>query len=523
MPVLPSASLTRPTMTSLKRLFLIFLLFLAVLLGFIIRMQINNGIKDSDDVVTSSRSSRKSNPSMQNDNHIHHKEAKNQSVSEIHFSCEVKNQKQACSSNLNQNSPPLEDEPVACPGFFRWIQDDLRPWKASRISKEMVERGKPMADFRLVILNGRAYIESYRKSFQTRDIYTQWGILQLLRRYPGQVPDLDLMFNCGDKPIVKAGDYMEEPPPVFRYCKDNNTLDIVFPDWSFWGWPEINIKPWEALLKELENAGKKVKWEDRQPFAFWKGNPSTSSYRRDLLRCNVSKTKEWNARIFAQLNSEGYDVIQIQKTKKLNVQDWDAERRLEFRNSDLARQCDYRYKIYMEGVAWSVSLKYILACDSLTLMEKSQYHDFFSRGLMPLLHYWPIKNEELCKSIKLAVDWGNTHKQQAQIIGKAASYFMHKGLKMDFVYDYMLHVLKEYADLLNYQPSIPPNAVEYCSEAMACPARGLEKEYMMESFVKFPKNSSPCKLAHPFHLNTIPALVQEQENLINKESGGGGN
>ncbi|KAG9445027.1 hypothetical protein H6P81_016367 [Aristolochia fimbriata] len=35
-------------------------------------------IKDTDDVVTSSRSSKISNPSMQNDNYIHHKEARKQ-------------------------------------------------------------------------------------------------------------------------------------------------------------------------------------------------------------------------------------------------------------------------------------------------------------------------------------------------------------------------------------------------------------------------------------------------------------
>ncbi|KAL8124550.1 hypothetical protein AgCh_012268 [Apium graveolens] len=26
------------------------------------------------------------------------------------------------------------------------------------------------------------------------------------------------------------------PPPLVRYCADDSTLDIVFPDWSFWGW-----------------------------------------------------------------------------------------------------------------------------------------------------------------------------------------------------------------------------------------------------------------------------------------------
>lgn len=103
----------------------------------------------------------------------------------------------------------------------------------------MVERAKRTANFRLVVVDGRAYVERYRRAFQTRDVFTQWGILQLLRRYPGKIPDLDLMFDCVDWPVVKLVDYSGPnamaPPPLFRYCGDDSTLDIVFPDWSFWG------------------------------------------------------------------------------------------------------------------------------------------------------------------------------------------------------------------------------------------------------------------------------------------------
>ena len=67
----------------------------------------------------------------------------------------------------------------------------------------------------------------------------------------------------------------------------------------------------------------------------------------------------------------------------------------------------YRYKIYIEGSAWSVSEKYILACDSVTLLVTPQYYDFFTRGLMPLQHYWPIREDNKCRAIKHAVDWGN--------------------------------------------------------------------------------------------------------------------
>lgn len=70
-----------------------------------------------------------------------------------------------------------------------------------------------------------------------------------------------------------------------------------------------------------------------------------------------------------------------------------------------------RYKIYIEGRGWSVSEKYILACDAVALIVRPRYHDFFSRGLMPLQHYWPIPGggRGMCRSIKFAVDWGNAH------------------------------------------------------------------------------------------------------------------
>lgn len=63
-----------------------------------------------------------------------------------------------------------------------------------------------------------------------------------------------------------------------------------------------------------------------------------------------------------------------------------------------------------------MSQKYILACDSMTLLVQPEYYDFFARGLMPMSHYWPIKggNNE-CESIKYAVSWGNSHQEQAII------------------------------------------------------------------------------------------------------------
>ncbi|KAG5021902.1 hypothetical protein JHK85_018244 [Glycine max] len=190
---------------------------------------------------------------------------------------------------------------TSCPEYFRWIHEDLKPWESTGITRDMVERGKHISHFRLVIVNGKAYIEKFAKSYQTRDVFTIWGILQLLRLYPGKIPDLELMFQCGDRTVVFKKDFQVpkmSPPPVFHYCGEENSYDIVFPDWTFWGWAELSIRPWETTLHNILEGNKLVKWKDRIPYAFWKGNPTVSIIRRELGKCNTTEKHDWNARIY---------------------------------------------------------------------------------------------------------------------------------------------------------------------------------------------------------------------------------
>ncbi|KAK9265887.1 hypothetical protein L1049_006953 [Liquidambar formosana] len=419
---------------------------------------------------------------------------------EIPLNCSTGNVSQTCPANYPTTFETDDDpwsKPV-CPDYFRWIHEDLRPWNATGITREMVEGAKKSAHFRLVIVKGKVYVEKYKQSIQTRDVFTIWGIMQLVRRYPGRLPDLELMFDCDDRPVVRSRDYRGPnktgPPPLFRYCGDKWTLDIVFPDWSFWGWAEINIKPWENLLKDVKEGNNKTKWMGREPYAYWKGNPFVAETRQDLLTCNVSEKQDWNARLY--------------------VQDWILESQQGFKQSNVANQCAHRYKIYIEGYAWSVSEKYILACDSVTLVVKPQFYDFFMRNLQPVHHYWPIRDDDKCRSIKFAVDWGNSHKQKAQAIGKAASDFIQEELKMDNVYDYMFHLLNEYAKLLKFEPTIPEGAVEFCSETVACPAEGSHKKFMMESLVKGPSLTSPCAMPPPYAPSVLGGFLRRKANSI---------
>ncbi|RRT85971.1 hypothetical protein B296_00000596 [Ensete ventricosum] len=308
------------------------------------------------------------------------------------------------------------EPPPFCPDYFRWIHEDLRPWNPTGITRKMVESARQFAAFRLLVIGGRVYVDQYHRVFQTRDLFTLWGFVQLATRYPGRLPDLDLMFNCEDMPTVKADDYntSHPPPPLFRYCKDDSTVDIVFPDWSFWG-------------------------------------------------CNF---------------------------------------------------LDDRYKIFVEGRAWSVSSKYILACDSPALFVTTHFHDFLTRGLMPGRHYWPIGEDNQCRSIKFAVDWGNKHQEKVQAMGKEGSSFILEEVKMEFVYQYMLHLLTEYAKLLRYEPTLPENATELCLESLACGEEGRVREFLMQAMVKWTSDSEPCTLPPPYSPGALEQLRSRKADAI---------
>lgn len=51
----------------------------------------------------------------------------------------------------------------------------------------------------------------------------------------------------------------------------------------------------------MKEANEEMKWIDREPYAFWRGNPHMGGNRFDLLKCNVTDEHDWNARIYAQV------------------------------------------------------------------------------------------------------------------------------------------------------------------------------------------------------------------------------
>jgi hypothetical protein len=88
---------------------------------------------------------------------------------------------------------------------------------------------------------------------------------------------------------------------------------------------------------------------------------------------------------------------------------------------------------------------------------------------------------------------------------------------MDYIYDYMFHLLNEYAKLLKFEPRVPEGAVELCPETMACNrSRWPEKEFMSESMVREPSKKDPCSLPPPFEPSSLRIFYATKQNLINR-------
>ncbi|EOY33718.1 hypothetical protein QUC31_018795 [Theobroma cacao] len=378
-----------------------------------------------------------------------------------------------------------------CPNFFKFIYRDLEPWAKTRISINHTMQAKQHAALRVVIVEGRLYVDLYYACVQSRLMFTIWGLLQLLKRYPGMVPDVDMMFDCMDKPTIDRIEHGSFPLPLFRYCTTESHFDIPFPDWSFWGWPETNIQPWDKQFKDIKQGSQAENWTRKLPWAFWKGNPDVEApIRQELMQCNHSR--QWGAQIIRQ--------------------NWAEEAKGGFAQSKLSNQCKHRYKIYAEGYAWSVSLKYILSCGSLALLISPQYEDIFTRGLIPKLNYWPVSPVDLCHSIKFAVDWGNTNPSEAEAIGKRGQQLM-ESLSMDQVYDYMFHLISEYSKLQDFKPVPPSSAQEVCEESLLCLAEPKQKEYLKRA-AAVGSPTPPCSLAKPPNSNFFNILTEHKKKLI---------
>lgn len=86
------------------------------------------------------------------------------------------------------------------------------------------------------------------------------------------------------------------------FCKIVYDFDYKNNASIIWSRPEINIEPWRIASKDIHEGSKILKWKDRVPYAYWRGNPLVAPWRKEFLKCNATATTDWNVRIYSQVS-----------------------------------------------------------------------------------------------------------------------------------------------------------------------------------------------------------------------------
>lgn len=77
----------------------------------------------------------------------------------------------------------------------------------------------------------------------------------------------------------------------------------------------------------------------------------------------------------------------------------------------------------------------------------------------------------------------------------------------------MFHLLSEYAKLLKYQPTVPREAVEVCSDTLICSTKGIRKKFRVHSRIHNVSSSNPCTMAPPWSPADLQDFIERKENL----------
>ena len=102
-----------------------------------------------------------------------------------------------------------------------------------------------------------------------------------------KLPDMELLLNSADNPLVYKGDAASAQLPVFSFSVDGQYGDIMYPAWTFWsGGPAISLYPrglgrFDIKRDSIIAAGAIKPWDNRKDVAFFRGARTTP--QRDAI------------------------------------------------------------------------------------------------------------------------------------------------------------------------------------------------------------------------------------------------
>ena len=316
----------------------------------------------------------------------------------------------------------------SCPAPLSQLEEDLAPWAGGvdmRIAvakaRDIFKHAGSQCWCHYVVKGGEVWRKCYGQHTGFRMFWDQ-TLLYLASR--ARLPDLELMVNLGDWPLVKP---KYKDIPMFSWCGSKDTLDMVFPTY------ELTEASLECMgrqsLDTLAALGKnQVPWKEKTEQLFWRGRDSRRE-RLDLVRLSKKHPENINASITAFFFFRDQEE-ELGRHPYVSFFDF----------------FNYKYQMNLDGTVAAYRLPFLLAGGSLVLKADSPYYEHFYPSLAPWKHYVPVKAD--LSDLLEKIQWAKDHDDKAQDIARNAAQFARSHLTPHPVLCYHAQLLDRWAGLM---------------------------------------------------------------------------
>ncbi|CAG9863524.1 unnamed protein product [Phyllotreta striolata] len=336
-------------------------------------------------------------------------------------------------AEANEKYVPCDNTKCSC--YTSVIKSDLEPFK-NGITKKMLADVQSKGTKYQIIKH-----QLYRDEtcmFPARCLGVEHFLIESLHN----LPDAEFVLNTRDWPQIhkRQGTAL----PIFSFSKTNDYFDIMYPAWAFWeGGPAISLYPrgigrWDVHRRTLGALGNSTAWSEKIPKAFFRGS-RTSSERDPLILLSRDHPELVDAAYTKnQAWKSDADTLQAPPAKEVSFEE----------------HCKYKYLFNFRGVAASFRFKHMFLCKSLVFHVGDEWLEFFYRPLVPWVHYIPVDSNADKKTIRELLEFVKNNDEVVREIAENGYNFIWNNLKMADVRCYWKRLIKKYAKLLTFKPTV---------------------------------------------------------------------
>ncbi|PNF41553.1 KDEL motif-containing protein 1 [Cryptotermes secundus] len=368
-----------------------------------------------------------------------------------------------------------------CKSSYDQISSDLKPFpnvKFTEIRALALQRFShpgSMSICNYVIKDNQVYRKCYGQYVGFK-MFLDAILLSLARKV--YLPDMEMLFNLGDWPLVHTG---QKPYiPMFSWCGSNDTLDIVMPTYDI---TEATLECMGRVMLDMLSVQGHIekKWEEKIEKAFWRGRDS----RRERLK-------------LIDIAREHPELFNVTLTNFFFFRDEEKYYGPKAEHISFFKFFDYKYQINIDGTVAAYRFPYLLAGDSLVFKQNSKYYEYFYKELEPWKHYVPFRSDlsDLVERIR----WAKDNDAEAQTIARTGQKFAQENLMPQDVFCYHAVLFKEWSDQLREN-------VEVRDDMEHVPQPGPDKPYTDCNCHRSDKS------AKAVHLNTREEDMNTRDEL----------